>query len=1161
MDRPRPPAPPMPQLTWRDLLRGLIRRVRRGSARRGLWRALIGGALGLVIALGTGLYLVQQRQALLHDTEREMRNLALALGNWVEDSFHTIDRLETEILAWMAAEGINTPREFHDQLASRATQEMLRARIAALPRVRRLLLIDATGRLVGSSMMWPAPDVIMAGQPPFDAARDQPGPDGILTGPVRSQIDGRWTVYLSRRVIATDGTFLGVVAAAIDLGFFEDFFARLTLGPQSTVALHRRDGVLLARHPWMEHVVGVPFGETPTFRRVLAAGPSGALREHSMLDGVERVIGVRVASDFPLVLVATRGTEEVLAPWRRDAWHFGTGVLLLEALTLGAVLLANRLARARERERAARALEYRTALDAVFANSMAGLTEVDTATVRFLRVNRRYCELTGRTEAELCHGMTPFDVMHPADRARIMELRRSAQGNSDRFEAELRYLRPDGTVVWGRLSVGVSARGPDGQPLRHIGIVQDITALRAATERVRASEALLRLGMETSRIGTYTHDMASGDISCDAGVRALHGLPVDETPVSLRSWLGTLLPVDRRRVLAAIADAMSRRQPNLTLGYRIRHPADGKLRHIELRTHFSYDANGRPVSDIGAVIDVTDSREAEALLRLSLEIGHIGSFRHDYVTGQVHCSPEARAMIGLPAGEAPLTVAQWWGPILPEDLETIRAHLHAALALRASTTTATFRIRRLSDGSLRHFETRSRWEYGAEWQPLGALGVIIDVTERREAEAHIAHLARHDPLTGLPNRALFHERLEEALARAQRGEGFAVLLIDLDRFKEVNDTLGHPVGDALLRAVTARLRTELRETDTLARLGGDEFAVIQSVVDQPQSATTLAYRLVERLGIPFELDDHQVVIGSSIGIALAPADGCTADRLVKAADLALYRAKAEGRGCWRFFEPDMDARMQRRRTLELDLRRALLTGGFELFYQPVIDLASRRISGLEALLRWQHPERGLVLPAAFMPLAEEIGLIVPIGEWVLARACADAAGWPGRLRVAVNLSPTQFAHRGLVDVIAAALDRSGLDPARLELEITEAVMLHDTGATLARLHRLKSLGVRIVMDDFGTGTSSLSYLRRFPFDKVKIDRSFTRELEQSRQSHAIVRAVTDMCSALSVVTTAEGVETEAQLQTLCEDGCGEAQGNLFSHPLPAAEIMGLLARQ
>jgi diguanylate cyclase (GGDEF)-like protein len=510
-------------------------------------------------------------------------------------------------------------------------------------------------------------------------------------------------------------------------------------------------------------------------------------------------------------------------------------------------------------------------------------------------------------------------------------------------------------------------------------------------------------------------------------------------------------------------------------------------------------------------------------------------------------------------GDAPLTDAEWWAPLLPEDRERLRKTLADAAANRLPEMTVSYRIRHPSDGSLRHLEARVHRDYDGEGRLLSALGVIIDVTERQEAEERIAHLARHDALTGLPNRLLFRERLDEAVARARRGDGFALLLIDLDRFKEVNDTLGHPVGDTLLRAVTGRLQHALRETDTLARLGGDEFAVIQAGVPEPEAAAALARRLVETLGTPFDLNGQQVCIGTSIGIAMAPADGQTADGLVRNADMALYRSKAEGRGCWSFFEPAMDAALQRRRTLEIDLRRALAEHEFELFYQPILDLRTGCVSGLEALLRWRHPERGLMAPDAFLPMAEEIGLIVPIGEWAIARACAEAATWPATVQVAVNLSPAQLGHRGLVDAVSASLAASGLAASRLELEITEKVLLKETEVTVSTLQRLQALGVRIALDDFGTGHSSLNHLRRLRFDKVKLDGVFTRELGRSPESQAIMHAVAGLCGDLAITPTAEGVETEAQLKVLLEEGYGEAQGYLFSPPRPAREIPAMLA--
>jgi diguanylate cyclase (GGDEF)-like protein len=418
------------------------------------------------------------------------------------------------------------------------------------------------------------------------------------------------------------------------------------------------------------------------------------------------------------------------------------------------------------------------------------------------------------------------------------------------------------------------------------------------------------------------------------------------------------------------------------------------------------------------------------------------------------------------------------------------------------------------------------------------------------------HMARHDALTNLPNRVLFRETMEASLAR---GEAFAVLFLDLDRFKSVNDTLGHPVGDALLCAVTKRLQMAVRGMDTVARLGGDEFAIIQ-INARPTDASELAGRIIESLSDAFDIMENQVVIGTSIGIAIAPTDGREPDQLLRNADMALYRAKSEGRGTYHFFQADMDAQMQARHALELDLRKSLTAGEFELHYQPIIELESGRVSGFEALVRWRHPERGLISPDVFIPVAEEIGLIVPLGDWVLRQACRDAATWPGQLSVAVNLSAAQFRNSTLALSVAAALGASELAATRLELEITESVLLQDDRTVLDALHQMRDLGVRISMDDFGTGYSSLSYLRSFPFDKIKIDRSFIRELGKKNDCVAIIRAVTRLGSNLGMATTAEGVETEQQLEILRAEGCTQVQGYLFSRPQPASEIPAMLEK-
>jgi diguanylate cyclase (GGDEF)-like protein len=450
---------------------------------------------------------------------------------------------------------------------------------------------------------------------------------------------------------------------------------------------------------------------------------------------------------------------------------------------------------------------------------------------------------------------------------------------------------------------------------------------------------------------------------------------------------------------------------------------------------------------------------------------------------------------------------------------------------------------------------------GGEGAVVGSVLILTDIAERREAEARIRHMAHHDALTDLPNRVFFRDRLAQALARARReGEAVAVLCLDLDRFKEVNDTLGHAAGDQLLEAVADRLRADVREADTIARLGGDEFAVVQTALTQPGGADALSRRIVEALSRPFDLGGNVLAsVGASVGVALYPADGEDPDRLLRRADLALYRAKADGRGTHRFFEEQMDAQLRARAALERDLRGALAEERFELNYQPQVDLATGRLAGAEALLRWRHPERGMVPPAEFIPLAEETGLIVPIGEWVLATACREACGWPAPLRVAVNLSPVQFRQPGLAELVVRTLRCTGLDPTRLELEITEGVLLRDTDATVGALEALRALGVRIAMDDFGTGYSSLSYLRRFPFDKIKIDRSFVADLGRSGDAAEIVRAVIHLGRGLGMRANAEGVETAEQATLLRVAGCGEGQGYYFGRPVPAHEFAALVA--
>jgi diguanylate cyclase (GGDEF)-like protein len=493
----------------------------------------------------------------------------------------------------------------------------------------------------------------------------------------------------------------------------------------------------------------------------------------------------------------------------------------------------------------------------------------------------------------------------------------------------------------------------------------------------------------------------------------------------------------------------------------------------------------------------------------------------------------------------------------PVDFAVALARVNTQLSRRRAeqqVALANEELRKANEDLERRVEERTRRLIDANQR------LKEEIADREELQARSQYLAYHDSLTGLGNRLLFKEQLDEALKDVSVApHPLAVLFLDLDGFKAVNDTLGHSVGDLLLKSIAAKLRDLLPSTDRIARLGGDEFAILQMSSLQPASSTQLAERIIEIVAQPHNIDGHDVTVGASIGITTARPGEMNTENLLKSADLAMYSAKSEGRGTYRIFDPQMDAIVQTRRSLERDMRTSLAQGGFELYYQPLVNLQTKQVTAFEALMRWNHKERGAVPPAEFIPVAEDMGLIVQLGEWALRLACMEAAEWPDDIRVCVNLSPLQFAKGNLVSTVVSALASSGVAASRLELEITESVLLEKSERNIAILNQLRELGVRISMDDFGTGYSSIGYLRSFPFDKIKIDQSFVRDLLVDEGSLAIVRAIAGLGVSFGMTTTAEGVETEEQMRCLNLEGCVEVQGYLYSKPVPNTEIANVLA--
>ncbi|WP_081160495.1 PAS domain S-box protein [Ensifer aridi] len=773
--------------------------------------------------------------------------------------------------------------------------------------------------------------------------------------------------------------------------------------------------------------------------------------------------------------------------------------------------------------------------------------------------SRLWLETTGQTEAEAL-GFGWVDVIHPDDQEKVQQAFFHAAAGKEPVRTEYRLRRADGSWAW-VIDVGQPRFSDDGTFLGYVGSVLDITERRAAEIAQQESQAFIRSIFDSSPDCVRVLDLEGRPLLMNKAGRRLFGL-AEGAPLTKTTW----------DVIGKASDA-----PKVQAGWdKVR---GGETARFEITVLDSRNGEkcmdviaapimgreGTPVRMLSIWRDITDAERAReeisrAQRTAEAAADQLSSVLESTMDSVMLLDPRWRvrylnenAKRLLQIGDESLGKVFW--KLFPKEKKgSFAKHCQEVMNRR---------VRSFFED---HLSSLDRWiEANASPAQDGISVFCRDITERRRAEEdkllaqkQMAHLARHDMLTGLANRMFFRECFDRALGAESAGAGMAVLCVDLDGFKAINDTLGHPAGDALLRQVSARLVHSVRATDIVARLGGDEFAIIHPLASSQDEAFQLAQRIIDTLCEPFTIEGVSATVGASVGIAFAPGDGTSADELIKAADIALYNAKSSGRGTYRRFDVAMHAQLQAHQQMKVALRGALERNEFELHYQPLISLRSRRVTGCEALLRWRNPERGMISPSEFIPIAEETGLIVPIGEWILSQACRQAACWPEHVSIAVNLSPVQFKHRNLIKQVADALSASRLGPGRLQLEITESVLLDESEHNLQLLQELRSLGVKIAMDDFGTGYSSLGYLRSFPFDKIKVDQAFVRDLPHGKESLAIVRAVAGLGHSLGMTTTIEGVETGDQLEIVNAEGFHEVQGYIFSRPVPASEVSKLI---
>jgi diguanylate cyclase (GGDEF)-like protein/PAS domain S-box-containing protein len=999
------------------------------------WLVISGILLIVAIATGTAVMITNFRDHALESSTRELENTTLLLARHFDQELDDVEVPLIDLVEKIHQAGIASADDFKRRMSTHEMHLQLKDRVSRAYKIAGVNIYDADGVLINSSEVSPVPNVKIDDRAYFKTLKFDPEAKDLQIELVYSRFTVQWKILVAHRVNGPNGQFLGIVSRAIAPAKIEEFFSAVALGKGAAIIMHHHDGVLLARYPHVEEIIGKNFKVGSTAQAAVLSLDHGTSRLVSPVDGSERLVAVRSLARFPLTVVATTTVDSALADWRAQT------KFLIIAASLSAIiaavilmLIVRRLSWQHQFSQNRVKLEKQR-LDTAVENMTQGLTLFD-QTKRLVVCNQRYIEM---------YGLSP-DIVKPGCYLRDLISHRN----------ELGFIQVDIDEYCSRI-------------LEHVARAEAVT-LQSTDGR---------------------------------------SIQITHRPLSDGGWVATHEDITERT-----------RQEQDTF----QQATELARINMQFDAALSNMAQGLCMFDGQKRLVVWNERYAE-LYQIPQDLLKIGTPHQAIIADRISRGILKGETSDLAAREKIASLNQ-----LPKD-------------------TASSRVDEFSDGRF-ILVTRQPMADG------GWLATHEDITERRRAEAEIVHLARHDALTGLANRADFNAKLEEASKRLKRNGGaVTVMMIDLDRFKAVNDTLGHPAGDQLLIEVGQRLKSTVRETDVLARLGGDEFAIIQEGgPNQHEAAIALALRIIDAISQPFDLNGNRANLGTSIGIVLAPEHESDPEGLLKRADLALYDAKANGRNDYRFFRSELLEVADTQRTAEIELRDAIERQEFELHYQPVVDAKTRTLCGVEALVRWRHPTKGLIGPDKFIPLAESTGLIVPLGEWILRRACADAAPWPAHVKLAINISAIQFKKDDLFEVILSTLVETGFTPGRLELEITETSLLENQEAHLTTIRQLKNLGISMALDDFGTGYSSVNYLANFPFDKIKIDKSFTQGVLSRRDCKAVVASTLALAQGLGTVTTAEGVETEDQLEYMRAAGVDLVQGYLFGRPVPIAQL-------